>query len=72
MGKLLAPAAPKVSKETLAPTPMPTVDDDAVAAARRRQIAASQQRSGRASTMLSQAGQTIAGGGAVQRGTLGG
>ena len=36
------------------PTPVPLPDDEAVAAAKRRSIAKQMQRSGRASTMLTQ------------------
>jgi hypothetical protein len=49
MGSLLKPKTPDVPK----PAPMP--DDDQLDAARRRKIAAVQQRSGRISTILSDA-----------------
>lgn len=44
------PDAPVVTP----PTPIPLPDDEAVAAAKRRSIAKQMQRSGRASTMLTQ------------------
>ena len=49
--KALAPKAPGIQKPALMPTP----NDDQVRAAKRRQIAEVQARSGRASTILSQA-----------------
>lgn len=46
--------APIVPDAVKTPAVMPTPDDDAVKAARRRQAAEVAQRSGRASTVLSQ------------------
>ncbi len=60
MGKLFSgPKIPKPVPAPALPPPAPMVDQEAIEKEKRKKLALASKRSGRASTMLSEAGDTL-------------